>query len=203
MITVDCEQGTPQWHDARRGIPTASCFNKIFTSQGKPATSASTYMDELLAAWFMGETENYTNEWMQRGTELEPEARGWYEFVHGPVDQVGLVYLDDRKLISCSPDGLQESGGLEIKCPKASTHVNYMLSGKCPAQYVPQVQGNIWICEREWWDFLSYHPDSPNQFLIRVMRDDKYIKALSEAVESFVDKMLTKREKLQNIQEAA
>ena len=75
MIVLNCEQGTDEWFEARLGIPTASCFNKILTSQGKPASSSNTYMNELLADWLMGKQEGYENEWMRRGTELEPEER--------------------------------------------------------------------------------------------------------------------------------
>ena len=39
----------------------------------------------------------------------------------------------------------------------------------------------MWITQRKWWDFLSYHPSLP-PLLIRVERDDEYIKALEAIV---------------------
>lgn len=198
MIVLNAEQGSPEWHLGRLGIPTASRFKDIYTSTGREASGADTYMHELLADWLIGAPqEAYANEWMARGTLLEPEARTYYEFATDcEVKQVGFVYLDDRRMVGGSPDGLIGSnGGFEVKCPKASTHVKYLLTGKCPSEYLPQVQGNLWICEREWWDFMSYHPDM-KPLIIRVNRDDKYIAGLSSAIDSFVDTMLGKRERL-------
>lgn len=204
MIIVDCEQGSEEWFEARRGIPTASNFSKIITSTGKPSTSANGYMNKLLAEWLMNKPlDSFKSEWMDRGNELEPEARNSYEFDRDiDVQKVGLVYKDDRKLISASPDGIiGENGGLEIKCPSPGIHVEYLLANKIPSIYFPQVMGNLWVCEREWWDFYSHNPDM-EPLIIRVERDEKYIKSLEGAVEKFVYQMLGKREKLQSKKES-
>jgi hypothetical protein len=145
MITLNVEQNSPEWFEARCGIPTASSFKEIFTSQGKPSASATNYMHKLLAEWLTGsKTEIKQTEWMERGSLMEDEARAWYEFQTGnAVMQVGLVYKDETKMIACSPDGLISYGnGLEIKCPAAHTHVKYLLANKLPSEYVPQVQGS-------------------------------------------------------------
>ncbi len=198
MIILDCEQHSDEWFNARLGIPTGSCFDKIITSQDKPASGQKTYMNELLAEWLVGApVDTYTSVWMERGNELENEARSYYEFKSdNPVKQVGLVFKNDKNLVSCSPDGLIDGvGGLEIKCPKANTQIEYLLTQKLPAKYVPQVQGSMWITEREWWDFLSYHPDMP-PLLVRVYRDDNFINSLETKVNKFIETMLEKRETL-------
>jgi len=200
MLTVNCEQGTDEWFAARCGVVTASCFSEIFTSQGKPTSGAKrpSYMNKLIAESLMGHpAATFQSDAMRRGTELEPEARDFYAFNRDcdPV-QVGLVYLDNRKVISCSPDALIDDSGLwECKCPLPHTHVDYLLKNKVPAQYVPQVQGQLWVTDREWCDFHSYHPEL-DSMIIRVNRDDTYIKALASEVEKFVDQMLEKREQL-------
>lgn len=152
-------------------------------------------MHELLAEWLGAEKEQFETEWMARGTEMEPEAKAFYEFETGlDVQEIGFVTALDG-LTGCSPDGMTEHKGLEMKCPKAANHVKYLLAGKCPAEYVPQVQGSMWICEKDEWDFMSYHPDlSP--FLITVKRDEDYIKSLEVEVTKFVEKMVALREKL-------
>lgn len=191
VIIKDLEQGSPEWFAARGGIPTASCFGKIYTSTGKPSSSAKTYMFDLLADWMAGEPQNdFQSEAMLNGRRLEPVARDAYSFItDNEVDQVGIGYLDENKLVSASPDGLiSEDGGLEIKCPKLATHLSYRVGKKCPAIYVPQVQGNMWVFGRKWWDFVSYH-EKAKPFITRVNRDDKYIAGLSEAVLKFSDKL--------------
>jgi len=196
MQINSCEQGTEEWFDARRGIPTASEFKSILTSQGKPSTTQTTYMYKLMAEWLMEKTpESYTNEWMERGKELEGEAGAFYELNTGvEIAHVGFATLDNG-MAGCSPDGLLVGGGLELKCPAPHTHVKYLLANKCPAEYIPQVQGSIWICEAQWWDFMSYHPDMP-PLIIRVPRDQAFIDQLSAEVHSFTAKMLEKRQQL-------
>ena len=190
MIPLDVIQGTEEWFIARMGIPTASCFGKIITGTGKASTSAEGYRRELLAEWKLGRPlEGFKSEWMDRGNELEEEARNYYGFMVRPVEQGKFCYLDERKLIGCSPDAM----GLEIKCPKASTQVDYLLKGKMPTKYIPQVQGCMWITESDQWDFLAYHPELES-LIVTVKRDDKYIATMSHLVESFVDKMMEARE---------
>jgi len=203
LSAEECPQGSPEWLLARSSIPTASSFGEILTPTGKPTTGAKrpNYMNRLLAEYITGKpTESYCNDTMLRGLELEPQARDDYAFIKGcdPVE-VGLVYLDDRQLISCSPDAMVDDNGLwENKSPLAHTHVSYLLKQKLPTQYIPQVQGQMWVCDREYCDFQSYHPDMKNM-LIRVYRDEDYIRSLKNAVDIFVDEMLEKREQLTRV----
>jgi hypothetical protein len=180
---IDVEQGSPEWLQARLGIASASNFSKLITSTGKKSTQLDGYVNTLVAETLMGEPpETFVSEWMLRGTELEAEARAWYEF-HTDIDieQVGFV-LRDCGLVGCSPDGLTPSSGLELKCPKAETHVSYLRADKLPVAYIAQVQGCMWVCERDSWDFASYHPLMP-KFLITVARDDVFISTLSGLVD--------------------
>jgi len=189
MRILEHEQGTDEWLAARIGIPTASIFRDIFTSQGKRAASMEKVIHTLAAEKFMGRSaESFESDWMRRGTELEPQARELYAFLSGEVEQVGLCLLDDGSA-GASPDGLTSDGGLEIKCPAPHTHVEYLRKEKIPATYIPQVQGQMWICERDHWDFMSYHPDMP-PLLARVDRDEKYIAGLSEAVKEVSERIL-------------
>jgi hypothetical protein len=200
MQIIDVDQGSPEWLAVRLGIPTASNFSKLITSDGKKSTQADGYLNTLVAETLMGQPgESFTTDWMQRGTELEPAARAWYEFqTDADVQQVGFVKLDSG-LAGASPDGLTVAGGLELKCPKAETHVSYLRSNKLPASYVQQVQGCMWICERDTWDFASYHPLMP-ALLITVQRDDKLIASLVAAVEEINER---KSEILEHIRRLA
>lgn len=199
MIVLDMEQGTDEWHQARLGIPTASNFSKLVTSKGAPSKQSVGYMNELLAERLCGHPlESYSNKWMERGSELEAEARLSYEIIEGvDVKQVGFVTLDAGSA-GCSPDGLIGDDGLiEIKCPSPGVHVSYLRAGKLPTDYVAQVQGQLWVCERKWCDFISYHPDLPD-LVVRVERDEPYIEKLAAAVTAFAKELRIQAEKLQN-----
>lgn len=199
-ILRDLEQGSEDWLKARLGIPTASNFSKLITSTGAKSKQADGYLNTLVAETLMGKpTEFYSNEHMDRGTELEPEARAWYEFhTDKSVEEVGFVLRDDG-LVGASPDGLTDQSGVEFKCPKAETHIGYLRKGKIPTTYVPQVQGCIWICERESWDFVSYHPDMP-AMLITVHRDSRFIATLESFVDELMDRKATVMAELEKMQ---
>lgn len=136
--------------------------------------------------------ESYTNSIMQRGIDLEKDARVMYEFDEGlKVIEVGLVFKDDSKTVSCSPDGLVigDDGkfirGLEIKCPLLSTHVEYLVDAKLPTKYVQQVQGSMYVTGLDEWDFLSYYPGMPI-FRVRVLKDQAFHDKLAQALHQFV-----------------
>lgn len=177
------EQGSPEWLAARLGIPSASMFAKIVTTKGSWSTSADTYINQLVAERLTGEREEvFQSHHMIRGTELEPDARDLYSLMtNSEVIEVGFC-LHDTLAAGCSPDGLiGENGGLEIKCPAPSTHVEYLRGGVLPSKYKQQVMGCLWITGREWWDFVSYHP-TMKPLIVRVERDEEYIAALENCV---------------------
>ena len=197
MIILTDEQGSPEWLASRLGRPSASNFGRLVTGSGKPSSSAESYINEMIAERLTGRNKPfYTNEHMERGNALEPEAREAYEFITDlEVVETGFI-LHDSEEFGCSPDGLvAEQGGLEIKCPSDSVHVSYLRAGKVPSKYYQQVQGCLWITGREWWDFMSYHPEMPH-LLVRAHRNEKYIEAMAEQVEAAVETIVKETERL-------
>ena len=186
MQVLDIEQGSPEWFEARKGLPTASCFSKIITPKtGKLSASVDAYIAELIAETKEDTTEQIRSYWMERGRLLEGEARAWYEFeTDSDVEQVGLILNHG---VGYSPDGLADpKGGLEIKCPMPKTHIKYLMAGEIPIEYKPQLHGGLYVAELDWIDFLSYCPGY-NPLLIRVVPDD-YTKQLAEALAIFLER---------------
>lgn len=197
MQILKAEQGTQEWLDARLGRPSASQFSKLVTTAGKPSASADDYISEMIAERITGEREPiYVNEWMQRGTELEPRARETYEFMYDvDVQEVGFI-LDDSGEFGCSPDGLvSDDGGVEFKCPAPKNHIAWSRKGKCPSKHYAQVQGCLYITGRKWWDFMSYHPDM-KPFVVRVERDEEFIAKLAEQISLAVEEIKSEVENL-------
>lgn len=198
MITLDNQQGSPEWLADRLGKPSASNFGKLITGAGKPSSSAEKYIDLLVAERLTGKSEPfYVNDHMARGNELEPEAREAYEFISGnAVTEHGFI-LDDSEEFGCSPDGLVEGGGLEIKCAAQSTHAGYMRDPQIAVKkYYQQIQGCMWVCQREWWDLFLYHPELPH-VLVRVERNNDFIEAMAVEVKAAVNVILNQVEKHQ------
>ena len=196
MKILEAEQGTQEWLAARLGRPSASQFHKLVTTKGKPSTSADKYIDTLIAERLMGYSEPlFVTDAMQRGTDLEPEARQTYEFMYNAqVEEVGFI-LDDSGEFGCSPDGLVGDGGLEIKCPAGHNHIAWARKKVCPSKHYAQVQGCMWITDRKWWDFMSYHPDM-KPFVVRVERDEEFITQLAVQVQAAVDEIISEVENL-------
>jgi hypothetical protein len=183
MRIIECEQGGPEWLLARLGVPSASSYAKLITTTGRASAQADAYINQLVAERLTGEPTFFqVTDPMQRGMDLEPLARAAYEMETGNlVIQVGFL-MHDTLDAGASPDGLiGENGGLEIKCPSGHTHVEYLRGDVLPTKYFQQVQGCLWISGRDWWDFMSYHPRM-EPLIVRVFRDEQFIKALECAV---------------------
>lgn len=187
MIEIfDIDQGSDAWRAARLGIPTASRFADIL-AKGEGKTRRK-YMLELAGEILTGEpAETYSSAHMERGKIMEDEARRYYAFIHDVTPKrVGFVRNGNT---GCSPDSLiGDRGGLEIKTAIPAIQIARLETGTLPSEHKAQVQGSIWITEREWWDFVSYWPKLP-QLDIRIPRDDGYIAALSSAVAAFNEEL--------------
>jgi len=196
MIILNDEQGSPEWLASRLGRPSASMFSNLITTSGKPSSSAKKYIAEMVAERLTGRSKPfYTNDHMERGNFLEPEAREAYEFITDlEVVETGFI-LHDSEEFGCSPDGLvANDGGLEIKCPSDGVHAGYLIDGKVPTKYYQQVQGCMWVTGRDWWDFMSYHPEMPH-LLVRMERNEEFIEAMATEVNKAVEIIVKESER--------
>ena len=193
MRLVDCIQGSAQWLDARRGNITASRIVDVLDQLKKGGEGASrrNYRIELVAERLTGRSEDhYTSPEMVWGQEFEAAARSAYEIERGEmVDTVGFVLHPTFDFAGASPDGLiADDGGLEIKCPKTTTHLKWMLAGDVPAEHQPQMIWNMVCTKRAWWDFASYDPRSPDGlklFTCRLEMDAERAALIEAAVKVF------------------
>lgn len=188
QIVRGVEQGSADWLELRCGIVTASNFSKVMAKGG--GKTRLSYMYQLAAEKLTGQpVETYSNAAMDWGNECEPQARATYELREGKdVEQV--TFIHGPAGVGCSPDGLVGKCGLiEIKCPKTTTQIERYLKGGFLSSYKAQVQGQMWVAQRDWCDFVSFDPriSGPSSyFKIRVIRDDKYIAELETEVTNFL-----------------
>jgi hypothetical protein len=119
---------------------------------------------------------------------MEPEAVAHYEAVKKTtVKRVGLgINFSGLKRCGASPDGLVGfDGGLETKTMRPDLMIALLERGPAPpAEHRAQVQGNMMVWERGWWDFKIFYPGMPD-FTVRVMRDDAYIRMMHNQIEIF------------------
>src|SRR5262245_49850894 len=184
------EQGTPEWHKLRLGIPTASEFATIMAKgrNGGVSEGRKTYLHKLAGERITCEPmENYTNLHMDRGKIMEREAREHYCLVTDEqVEHVGFIRNGD---VGGSPDALiGKKGMLEIKTALPHLLIKALIDDEAPSQHMAQIQGNLWIAERNWCDLIIYWPRVP-ALIKRVYRDEKYIDRLAEQVELFLGEL--------------
>lgn len=192
MIEVlDMDQGTPEWFEARCGIPTASEFSTVM-AQGKGGGASVTrtnYLRKLAGEILTGDPapEGYSSAFMERGKELEDEARRMFAFMRDADPQrVGFI---KNGRAGCSPDSLLgDDSGLEIKVAIPAVQIARLQAGKLPAEHVAQVQGSLWVTERKTWEFVSYCPKLP-PLIVTVERDEAYIDKLAKAVAAFNEEL--------------
>lgn len=202
MIILECEQGTDEWYKARLGIPTASMMGKIITIAGKKSSSWADTRNKLIAERVLGRPlETFSNEWMERGKELEPKAAMLYQLHHDvELREAGFCYMDESKQAGFSPDRLMPSikRGLEIKCPSPGVHIGYHLSARLPGSYVQQVYSSLYMSGYDTWDFMSYHPEIA-PFYFRISKDDtayqNFITSLMDILPDFIEDLNTTYER--------
>jgi len=182
----DIAQNSDEWDELRLGRFTASTFKYLF--MGK---STKGYLDALYAPVHERKTgdsvDGYYGGFMARGHELEPYTVEEYEMeTFNEVRNGGFFTLGDW--LGASPDGLVgDDGLLEGKAPKYNTFIGYMLSGELPKIYKWQVYGQMYITDRDWVDFVAYHPGY-DLLKIRVHRDEKIEKELESVLNESIEK---------------
>jgi putative phage-type endonuclease len=140
------------------------------------------YRMELIAARLTGRTaDHYVTPAMQWGIDTEEAAVLFYEAAFGVMSEpCGFFVHPDMPFSGASPDRLIDDDGLlECKAPETVTHLEYILEGKVPDQYMPQIQWELACTGRKWADFLSYDPRIQTEnlrfFCRRVERDEALI----------------------------
>jgi len=194
---VMVEQGSPEWFAQRLGRITASNFGALMTlprskkdrEAGLISETARTYLVKKVSEVLTGMSKEFTTQSMEWGSETEDEARKIYELENMvEVKQIGFAILESNPIVGGSPDGLVgDDGIIEIKCPDSNTFTGYLLGDSIVKGYMAQIQGNLWILDRSWCDFIVYDPrvirEDLRIHIMRVDRDDEYISKIAQAVD--------------------
>ena len=196
-MSDDIEQRSPEWIVRRLGFCGCSRLGDVLATgrSGAPSATRKNYMHELLCERLTGiHNESYTSKEMLWGVDNEPIARSCYEATRGVmVQEKGGMEHPDIPWWWGSPDGLiAEDGGIEIKCPNTSTHLETVMYGKIKTDYIYQMAGYVEIFKRDWWDFVSFDPRLPENvslYVKRFTRDELPIDEVKDGVTKFLDEL--------------
>ena len=190
-ILYNLIQGTDEWLEARKGKLTASHAAAI----GNQGAGLKTYVVNICSE-LVGKKDSFRSKAMDRGNFMESYARRAYEFETGnTVVEVGLGIYSDY--VAASPDGLVGNvGGIEVKIRDNEKHFVYITIGKVESATVWQMNMNMLVFNRKWWDFVSYNPDHQKPLFIKRFEQDPIMQ--EKLLEGFVvgEKMIKEQLKL-------
>lgn len=195
-------QLSDEWFALRAGKFTASKFKDLMEKE-TTAAHQNVVWGAAVERMTGLKMDSYCSPAMQRGIDLEPQARRAYEdFIMAPVTEVGIVIHPELDYVSCSPDGLIPGGMVEIKCMNVVNHGKALFSGQHAKDYKWQLQGQMMCCQKNWVDIVGFHPEYPPELrlaITRVERDEKMISELearcisaNEEVEKIVEQLKEK-----------
>jgi hypothetical protein len=194
-VFEDIEQQSEEWFRLRLGVPTASNF-RIMMATGKDDDESLTrarLMRQLAGEILTGMPAEgkVKTAAMMRGTEMEADARAYYERRHFvDVRQVGFIRrrLPFGGWVGCSPDGLiGDKKALEVKTRAPDLMIEGLLKGAAamPPEFRAQVHGTCWVADLEEVDLLLYYRGMPVNPVFTVRRDESFIREIANAVETF------------------
>lgn len=168
----ELEQNTPEWFEARGGIPTASCAKILLTSTGKIAKGKTVkrYAYKLAAERETGIIEQNPQTYhMMRGHYEEGIAAGVYDENIDQVTECGFITRDFGYFkIGASPDRIIDlskqfdiDGGIEIKSRISTYQMETIVEGVMDKDFYDQIQFTLLTSGREWWDFVQYSNGMP------------------------------------------
>lgn len=193
-MTEDIVQGSPEWIAIRLGKATGSRISEVLAQgkSGAPSASRTNYRAQLVVERLTGTlVEGYTNDAMERGKEVEADARRAYAFRTGyAVEEAGFYIHPKIAASGASPDGLVGTDGLvEFKCPNSATHMDTLRGAIIPKTYRDQILWEMACAGRQWCDFVSFDPRFPESMTLAIRRVHLDVERLME-VENEVRKFL-------------
>ena len=193
MKIHNVEQNSQAWLDARKGLLTASNATAI-AANGK---GLDTYLIEILAEELStAERDNYTNDQIERGKELEEHAIAMYELENNlTVERVGFIECDGY---GASPDGLiGENDLIEVKCPKDTVYTKLLIDKKPDSGYVWQIQMQLLVTNRQRGVLVYYNPNFKKSFCtFEIERDEVAIEKLKVGIETGKERLAELKAKL-------
>lgn len=190
---IEGEQKTDEWQILREGTAITGSNAKKVKGTGNAFLYQTLAM--MTSEWKPKEARG---EDIDRGNELEPEARVQYErFTKTKVRQVAFIR---NGRYGISPDGLVMKDKLnikkliEIKSSDVNTHIKFILEKVLPIEHKDQIIHGFIVCDDvDEIDFISYCPAFKFKplFILTIKRSDLYVDIATTKVmyEKFVEKL--------------
>lgn len=197
MKIVNIEQNSKDWYTWRgKGLGASDAAVIMGVSKWTTPFELWTYVTGVCTR---PEPNRFAEAAMQRGHDLEPQAREIANKQIGKVFSPLCVEDTDRPHARASLDGYcglfspdsamqlyVVAGGeiLEIKCPGKVAHAK-ALKGEVPAEYYAQVQQQLYVSQASKAWYFSWDGESAYGAVIEVLPDLEYQTRLVAALDAF------------------
>lgn len=182
MVTIlkDLVQGSEEWFELRKGKITGTSAWKLLAGQSP----------EDIIKESEQESDFQGNKYTERGHVLENEARQIYSEINNVcIDEAGAILNDDYPNCLSSPDGLVGNiSGIEIKS-FLPEHMNDVWA-HLDNHIVAQIQWNLFLSERMFWDLILFNPDLPPEQAYKCKRfypDEEIFQKFRDALSNPID----------------
>lgn len=161
------KQRTDEWLEYRRSR-IGSSDAPIIMGVSPWRTPHQLWLDKL-----MGKELEITPA-MQRGIDLEDDARKLFELMTGLIVAPTVIECEERPWQIASLDGMtfEKDAIVEIKCTGKNNHV-IAQNGKVPEHYYPQLQHQLAVTGLQMVYYFSF--DGENGVIVKVERNEEYI----------------------------
>lgn len=204
MILDHAQQGTPEWHQARCGVLTASLFstaidtlqsNRDGRKKGEASAASEALASTLAIERITGQPYRsmFDTAAMREGREQEGFAREWYENEKGVmVQESGIALTDDRRF-GYSTDGFvcHTKGAIEVKTLVSPQRIGTFVTAPelIVADFIDQCDGGMWLCHLDWIDLIVWIPvfesTGRKANVIRIERNETRIERLVDRLVKF------------------
>jgi len=178
FTVVEAPQGSPAWAAARLGRLTSSrAADMLATIKSGESAGRRNLRAQLALERITGRSQapTFQSEAMRQGLAREAEAAGQYEALTGTLLRSTGFLSHTALMMGASLDGHvgEFVGVVEIKCPIAATHLEYLTTGTIPGDYRKQIAHQLFMSGARWCDWVSYCPEFPADLQLRIVRVER------------------------------
>lgn len=177
FTVIDVPQRSEAWFAARVGRVTSTGADPMLATISKGESAGRRNLRaRLVLERLTGKPQesSFQSKAMEQGIDREADALALYEARYRSVRTCGFL-RHDTLMAGASLDGYvgDFEGIVEVKSPIPATHLEYVKSGKIPLDYYRQITHQLWLTGARWADFVSFNPDFPEQWQLKVVRVER------------------------------
>lgn len=183
IVHKELIQKSEEWHKLRHGKIGGTTSSGLFV---KSDTLFESLLIDHIEPFVEGQEEPWLSADVQRGNDLEPQARAELSLYTGvDFQEFGLIQSEVCSLLTLSPDGLSEdlTIGCEIKCPAGKAHYRMIKDDEAQLDYHIQLAHYFAVNHKiDVLYFASFRPEfTPKPLFVKKYTKDSLVNVGTKA----------------------